>query len=80
MDLVAEKRVRLDVTHGAGYIAELVKSSDTPPVLHVEFKIQSKTVSDLKAIVEIQIAYLNGTLGLNGVYEILQYIQNKWSH
>lgn len=69
-----EKRRRLD------HEAELVKSSESPsPVLHVEFSIQSKTVSDLKAIVVIEIAYLNGTLGLNGVYEILQYIQNKWS-
>lgn len=77
---VAEKRRRLDENQEAGSnITELVESDESPPVLHVEFSIQSKTVSDLKAIVVIDIAYLNGTLGLNGVYEILQYIQNKWS-
>lgn len=78
-DNIVEKKRRLDETHEAGHIAELVKSSESPPVLHIEFNIQSKTVSDLKAIVVIEIAYLNGTLGLNGVYEILQFIQNKWS-
>lgn len=76
-DNIGEKRRRLD---DENHEAELVNCSESPPpVLHIEFSIQSKTVSDLKAIVVIEIAYLNGTLGLNGVYEILQYIQNKWS-
>lgn len=79
-DDIVEKRRRLDENREIGHIMDVIKSSETPPVLHIEFNIQSKTVSDLKAMVEIQIAYLNGTSGLNGVYEILQYIQNKWSH
>lgn len=78
-DEIVEKRRRLDENRDAGHIMEVIKCSESPPVLHIEFSILSKTISDLKAIVEIQIAFLNGTSGLNGVYELLQYIQNKWS-
>lgn len=76
---IAEKRRRLDENRAAGSVMETIKSSESPPLLHIEFDVSSKTVNDLKAIVEIQIAFLNGTSGLNGVYEILQYIQNKWT-
>lgn len=77
---IAEKRRRLDENPetGSTSVMDVIKSSESPPLLHIEFGVLSKTVNDLKAIVEIQIAFLNGTAGLNGVYEILQYIQNKW--
>lgn len=78
-DSIVEKRRRLDENRETGHIMDVIKASESPPVLHIEFSIQSKTISDIKAMVEIQITYLNGTSGLNGVYEILQYIQNKWS-
>lgn len=58
---------------------KVAENSDSPPLLHIEVSVQSKTVSELKAIVEIKLTYLNGTSGLNGAYELSQYIQNKWS-
>lgn len=75
---MGEKRRRLDENRETGSVMDVIKTGESPPLLHIEFSITSRTVNDLKAIVEIQIAYLNGTSGLNGVYEILQYIQNKW--
>lgn len=74
------KRIRLDEHRGAGYVIETLKNSESPPLLHIDISVESKTISELKAIVEIKLTYLNGTSGLNGVYELLQYIQNKWSH
>lgn len=73
------KRIRLDANHEAGHIMNTLKCNNSPPLLHIEVNVQSKTVSELKAVVEIKLNYLNGTSGLNGVYELLQYIQNKWS-
>lgn len=79
LDNVPEKRIRLGENDEAGRIMETLKCNDSPPLLHIEVNVESKTVSELKAIVEIKLNYLNGTSGLNGVYELLQYIQNKWS-
>lgn len=79
-DGVPAKRIRLDEKNQeARSVMETMKNSKSPPLLHIEASVQSKSVSELKAMVEIKINYLNGTSGLNGVYEILQYIQNKWS-
>lgn len=60
-------------------VMQVINSSDSPPLLHIEVSVQSKTLSELQAIVEVKLTYLNGTSSLNGVYELLQFIQNKWS-
>lgn len=78
-NVIPEKRMRIDEERVVERVWDRVKNSESPPLLHIEVSVQSKTLSELKAIVEIKLTYLNGTSGLNGVYEILQYIQNKWS-
>lgn len=60
-------------------ILDVLMSTETPPLIHIEVKVESKTLSETKAIVEVKLIYLNGTSGLNGVYGLLQYIQNKWN-
>lgn len=60
-------------------ILEVLMSTESPPLIHIEVKVESKTLSETKAIVEVKLVYLNGTSGLNGVYGLLQYIQNKWN-
>lgn len=60
-------------------ILEVLMSTESPPLIHIEVKVESKTLSKTKAIVEVKLVYLNGTSGLNGVYGLLQYIQNKWN-
>lgn len=74
----AEKKRRVDETQEVGHTSGVLRNAEVPPVLHIEFNILSKTVSDLKAIVEIEVRFLNGTSGPNGAYELSQYIQNKW--
>lgn len=64
---------------GCDRVLDILNSTDSPPLLHIEANVESKTVSEIKAIVEIKLIYLNGTSGLNGVYGLLQYIQNKWN-
>lgn len=79
-DVHPAKRTRFDEDERqVQRIWDRVKDSETPPLLHIEVSVVSKTLSELKAVVEIKLTYLNGTSGLNGVYELLQYIQNKWS-
>lgn len=60
-------------------VLNVLKSTELSPLLHIEVNVESKTASELKAIVEVKLVYLNGTSGLDGVYGLLQYIQNKWS-
>lgn len=73
------KRIRLEEPSDTDRVMEAFNSCETPLLLHLELSVQSKTVSELKAIVEVKLTYLNGSMGLNGVYELLQYIQNKWA-
>lgn len=48
------------------------------PVLHIEINTLSQTASEFKTVVEIQLKYLNGIAGINGLHELLQFIRNKW--
>lgn len=73
------KRIKLEVTAVEDRVMQVINSIDSPPLLHIEVSVQSKTLNDLKAIVEVKLTYLNGTSKLDGVYELLQFIQNKWS-
>lgn len=63
---------------GTESILDVLMSTESPPLIHIEVRVESKTLSETKAIVEVKLIYLNGTSGLNGVYGLLQYIQNKW--
>lgn len=72
------KRIRLDEIQKEDRVEDVIKSRDSIPLLHIEISVESKTISELQAIVEVKLTYLNGTAGLNGVYELLQFIQNKW--
>lgn len=78
-DSIPAKRIRLEQLQDIDRVTETLNSCDAPLLLHIELSVQSKTVSELKAIVEIKLTYLNGSMGPNGVYELLQYIQNKWT-
>lgn len=74
------KRIKLDENSEVDRVMQVINGIDSPPpLLHIEVSIQSMTLSELKAIVDVKLTYLNGTSSLNGVYELLQYIQNKWT-
>lgn len=74
-----EKRIKIDENPDMDRVEKVINCRYLPPLLHIEVSVQSKTLSETKAIVEILFTYLDGTSGWNGVYELLQFIQNKWS-
>lgn len=91
MEGTQEKRRKISETDGgiesiaatvstAGNSAKLenVKSTFTTPLLHIEVSVTSKKVDDFETTIGIGLKYLNGTAGVNGVHEILQFIRNKW--
>lgn len=79
-DSPSAKRIKLDESADEDRVMQVINSIDSPPpLLHIEVDVQSKTLNELKAIVEVKLTYLNGTSNLNGAYELLQFIQNKWS-
>lgn len=74
------KRIKIDESPEIDRVMQIINGIDSPPpLLHIEFSIQSMTLNEFKAIVDVKLTYLNGTSSLNGVYELLQYIQNKWT-
>lgn len=76
---VPEKRIKIEENPDVERVEEVIRCRYSPLLLHIEVSVQSKTLSETKAIVEILFTYLDGTSGLNGVHELLQFIQNKWS-
>lgn len=55
-----------------------VESEAEPPIIHIEFTIQSHKATDFKSYIFIELTYLNGTAGVNGLHELLQFIRNRW--
>lgn len=69
-----------DVTHKqvkTNYGAGLTRN--TPPLIHIEFIVRAHDATDFKTTVSIELRYLNGSAGVNGLHEILQFIRNSWT-
>lgn len=49
-----------------------------PPLIQIEFVVRDVNVNAFKTTIHIEMKYLNGTAGANGVHEVLQYIRNQW--
>ncbi|XP_031618698.1 U6 small nuclear RNA (adenine-(43)-N(6))-methyltransferase [Contarinia nasturtii] len=80
---IIKKRIKLDQSQNEDHVQEagqeeVMMNRYSSPHLHIDVTVELKTLSEFKAIVEVKLTYLNGIGGVNGVYELLQFIQNKW--
>lgn len=57
---------------------QFVLDPNRPPLIHIEFVVRDVNVNAFKTAILIEMRYLNGTAGANGVHEILQFLRNQW--